>query len=907
MQVDAVERAVVAALHKAFLNVGAFVQTGDSTKIDQAIGLIDSCYLISIGAPFLQESPYPALLQGIMGVLRELRINSPWTRLEEMLANDSTKLTQRYIELSAKRATPIIELWPSQTVAIPKINEGKVQARPNFLVKMPTSAGKTTIAELTILRFLIDEAEGSGKKCVYVAPYNSLGTEVEAKLRKQFHPLGVGVSDLYGGFEISPVDRFLFDRQRILVATPEKVDALLRYIPDFASQIGLVFIDEGHIIGDGDRGLRVEMFVHRLIRRYVNQKARIVLASAVLGSGDSLTKWVTGNDDPNGLITSQYRPTRNYLGLLEWDGKIGTRSLLHESSDTPGGYRQYTAPKEVRVRALPKIGRKKFPRKGENETNEVMALTALQEARQGMTLVFSPTPKSVESIGKSVLYALEYIATCRENHLPVDVLELKTELCKEDRLQLNRCIELAIETTGRESIVTRALEHGFVVHHGKVPEQLRNSLAPLIEKGAFNLVIANNTITNGVNTPVRTILIRTLSRGDQAKISTQEFFNLVGRAGRAMKETEGVSLLFTETNNADSSRGILRSLIARINSIQLESSLRTFLQRVTSQWKEIYPNTSITSLCEALATNTIDWLDQTSKSQLGELDRNILSLLQEADTTPDKVQELFEKSLMALQVASNSDLWNGHQSSLNLLAARTEYIKKMSESSRRAFYRSGLPISDCIILENRMEAILACTDKLGRSPTYSEEQVVEIIWTLYQDVLSALSVFTTAKPTPPACMKQILLGWIKGMTVDKIAEIPEVKQEMLSLREVVAHKDKFCSERMPWALNALRGYIIETMPEEEKFVDKWLSSWSTMIHFGLPSPKAAMFYILGVRLRDAAIFCDQQCDAKPDSSQLYQWLVNLSDETIQSWNSPAHVEQEVSSVRDSLMAVSWAR
>jgi replicative superfamily II helicase len=247
--------------------------------------------------------------------------------------------------LVVRRSPPLVELWPSQVIAIPKINEGDSGSRPNFLVKMPTSAGKTNIAELSILRFLIDGFPQSGKKCIYIAPFHALGAQTEARLQRDFSPLGVGVSDLYGGFEVSPADPFLFNQQRILVATPEKVDALLRFNPDFASQIGLIFIDEGHLIEDSERGLRFEMLIHRLVRRYANGGARLILASAVMGQADSLVHWITGATDANGLQASPFRPTRNYLGLLLWNGYTAIRELTHVSDENTGAMSSAKRPK----------------------------------------------------------------------------------------------------------------------------------------------------------------------------------------------------------------------------------------------------------------------------------------------------------------------------------------------------------------------------------------------------------------------------------------------------------------------------------------------------------------------------------------------------------------------------------
>src|SRR5205823_5480701 len=98
---------------------------------------------------------------------------------------------------------PVVELWPSQQKALPVIADA---SRPDFCLKMPTSSGKTRVAELTVLRFLLDHPRDTDAKCIYLAPFRSLAVEVEQTLRRSLGTLGVVVSQIYGGFEFNPAD-----------------------------------------------------------------------------------------------------------------------------------------------------------------------------------------------------------------------------------------------------------------------------------------------------------------------------------------------------------------------------------------------------------------------------------------------------------------------------------------------------------------------------------------------------------------------------------------------------------------------------------------------------------------------------------------------------------------------------
>src|SRR5205085_2033072 len=89
----------------------------------------------------------------------------------------------------------IVEFWTSQLKAL---RSDILTSDDSFIVQMPTSAGKTFIAELSVLASLTDSSE---KRCLYIAPYRALVNELEDKLVDTLGALGYRVSNLAGGFE----------------------------------------------------------------------------------------------------------------------------------------------------------------------------------------------------------------------------------------------------------------------------------------------------------------------------------------------------------------------------------------------------------------------------------------------------------------------------------------------------------------------------------------------------------------------------------------------------------------------------------------------------------------------------------------------------------------------------------
>jgi superfamily II helicase len=70
--------------------------------------------------------------------------------------------SEEYVENLSFERQPIIELWPSQ---VESINDGLFSKDNNYIIKMPTSSGKTLIAEIAILQSLINNEE---MKCIYL-------------------------------------------------------------------------------------------------------------------------------------------------------------------------------------------------------------------------------------------------------------------------------------------------------------------------------------------------------------------------------------------------------------------------------------------------------------------------------------------------------------------------------------------------------------------------------------------------------------------------------------------------------------------------------------------------------------------------------------------------------------------
>ncbi|MCL5730580.1 MAG: DEAD/DEAH box helicase [Candidatus Thermoplasmatota archaeon] len=180
-----------------------------------------------------------------------------------------------------------IRLYAHQSEAISAFRNGE-----NVIVSAPTAAGKTLIAKVAIADTFLQ-----GRKSIYIVPLRALASEIYGGLR-QMSLLGARVGIATGDFDEGYYRLSRFD---VLVMTSEKADSLLHHDPAFVEEIGLIVADELHLIGDPQRGSRLEVFL--TAARELNRDVRFLGLSATISNARSLCDWLGCR-----LISSSFRP-----------------------------------------------------------------------------------------------------------------------------------------------------------------------------------------------------------------------------------------------------------------------------------------------------------------------------------------------------------------------------------------------------------------------------------------------------------------------------------------------------------------------------------------------------------------------------------------------------------------------
>ncbi|EGW54887.1 DEAD/DEAH box helicase [Candidatus Endoriftia persephone] len=353
---------------------------------------------------------------------------------------DWLALRDLFIASMYKRSRAEIELWPSQIEAARRTTD----SHDDLVVSLPTSAGKTRIAELCILRCLSE-----GKRVVFITPLRALSAQTEAGLQRTFTPLGKYVSALYGSIGTSSFESDMLKARDIVVATPEKFDFALRNDPSIIDDVGLIVLDEGHMIGFGEREVRYEVQVQRLLKREDADQRRIVCLSAILPDGDQFDDFVDWlrRDKEGGAVTCDWKPTRVRYGQIMWRNN---RARLELAVGDESPY----VPTFFNARAATKGTRKKlFP----NGQQELVLATTWRLLEDGHSvLIYCPERRSVNAYP-------ELIVRLNKQGLLNSALE-------HDPSEIASALAIGREWFGNNHPILMCLELGVAIHHGALPK-----------------------------------------------------------------------------------------------------------------------------------------------------------------------------------------------------------------------------------------------------------------------------------------------------------------------------------------------------------------------------------------------------------------------------------------------------
>jgi len=454
--------------------------------------------------------------------------------LRAVLPSRETNYWFPLVKLFLSQSPPRWEFFPSQ---IDAINRGLLESTQTFSLQMPTGAGKTTLCETLFYDHLRSTTNSTA---VLLVPYRSLASELKNSLVRRIGRLGFRSMAIYGGTVPVGDEASSLDSVRALIATPEALSGLLSANPEFFDRISLLACDEGHLLDSGSRGVCLELILSKFRARKPNPP-RFVFLSAIVPNIEEINTWLGGTEDT--VVRSEYRPAIAEFSTLRASGSnSGTQIDLEiNAADTePIKYRvaRFLERSRFTYRSEETKRRRTYP----FTSYKVRAIaTARMALPMGTCAVFATHKTGSQgaiALANEVLEQLNYPLQLPN---PADFADESRE----------RVEEYLREEYGAEWVGTRAIASGFVIHHGDIPQETREVLETVVRNRHCRLVICTSTLAEGVNLPVRTLVLYSVfrQRGTQrTSMLLRDIKNLVGRAGRPGSNTKGLVICVNESD-----------------------------------------------------------------------------------------------------------------------------------------------------------------------------------------------------------------------------------------------------------------------------------------------------------------------------------------------------------------------
>jgi helicase len=392
----------------------------------------------------------------------------------------------------------------------------------SVVVAAPTASGKTVLAELCALDSILLRRE----KAVYVGPLRALASEHYSDFKRKYANLKIRVALSTG--DLDSVSAYL-ENYDFIFSTNEKLDSLIRHRAEWLQSVGLLIVDEIHLLGS-DRGPTLEIVIAKM--KLVNPNLRILALSATIPNAEQIAEWLKAR-----LVKSDYRPVKLEEGVF-FDSEIKF---------------------EKRMEAIDS--------KHRDALSQLVEDTLHQKEKQ--CLVFLNSRKTSQSSAEKLSRITDSKLSAKEKTVLEKVSERIASVLEQPTSQ---CLELA-----------ELVKKGAAFHNAGLLEKQRHLVEEAFKRNYLKIICATPTLSMGINVPAFRVIIPSLYRydgGSSQRISVSEYKQLCGRAGRPQYQEsgEGVLIANSEIEVDDLMESYVRGEIEEIESkLSIEPVLRTHL------------------------------------------------------------------------------------------------------------------------------------------------------------------------------------------------------------------------------------------------------------------------------------------------------------------------------------------
>lgn len=510
-----------------------------------------------------------------------------------------------------------------------------------------------------------------------------------------------------------------------------------------------------------------------------------------------------------------------------------------------------------------------YPR---NRNELVLASASRYIADGDSVLIYAPERRSVETLGRAVVEAVDVAAI---------VMPIREDV-------IRKALRVGTEWLGTDHVAVSALRRGVALHHGDLPHPFRQELEELFRSGAIKLMISSPTLAQGLNITVATVLFSSIHRSGEL-IPVEEFVNVCGRAGRPFAAAEGhVIFSALDANRRQKQRSIRlwKDLLRSSETMALQSGLVELVVRLLAEMER----RGLGSLDELMEYALNIRGAESAEGRLAELTVNRIDALDEAILAfiGDNPALTDDELADALDLALRDSLWDkelarmeqaGAERLKQSMADRSRYIWAVTDvDQRQRFYAAGMSLRSGMALDEILPDLLEMYERLEAAVQERDVDSTISISVEIAEGLFQVELFR-GDQSLPANWKDILRRWLIGISLGASGSASPAE---------LRFTQGVCSYSLAWGIEAIRAFQLQNnqgaAPEP--------SIVTPLFEYGVPVTEAVLLMRLGLESRTAAASVTNRLQPRfEDFPAALDWLEGLADLTDEiPWPAPEALE-----------------
>jgi len=671
--------------------------------------------------------------------------------------------------ITKKENQPIFELLFPQKNAI--LNGQLLNpSYRSIVVSLPTSSGKTLIAEYKILQAL-NEFKERGGWVAYIVPTKALVNQIYVRLNQDLSSIDLKIEKASGVAEIDGFEAYLVDEKGdktdfdVLITTYEKLNLLIRQGLGTTEKRPLVLtvIDEAHNLEEKQRGLSLELLLATI--KNDCKEANFLLLTPDIPNAKQIAEWLGG--DRGKEINIQFdwwQPNERVIGGIKVGGRGKNFQVYLETLNTAKGTYKISE-------KIPLISSNKIENLNENKSQ-----------------ISNSKLKLASFVGRNILDINNPIiilaAGIDETYTVADYLYENCNQDFEDDEDIKLLKKFIQTEVGEDFPLVKYLDKRIAIHSSAIPDEIRQLIEMMMEEGKLQALVATTTIAQGINFPVSAVIMGSYNYPFSGPMPTRDFWNLAGRVGRMGQQSMGWVGITCRTNkDLEDVAQYVQQASQNLLS-QLENALKVAIENENedfSRW--LYKDERWSSILQYISH---------LRCQINDLNEFI-----------NHLEEKLQATFGFRQIDEKKRRF--------LISKLNEYAQKLSlEDAKRSDSTGFSTVSVRQIISRLSSSNISSNDwekgQLFSIQNNTMQKIVGIMLNTYEIRKSFEEIKISDKSLDQKTISKLIINWVNGKNISEISNslFPEEQDKKKAIELTTKWIYKAIANMASWGVAAIQ-------------------------------------------------------------------------------------------------------